>query len=266
MISKVCGGGYSCGSPSPIPSNIPSFAPSLVPTFILTDLGQKNTNQGSYKISMTGDVDVNFDESNSSEEIKFFLNISEAQVDELWPISVHRHDDCNNISIPTNVLNATVNQDSAVSIDTSPGFKKVEVVVDAKIDNIVNNDDIFEYKTDSNNEIAYLTFCVASNLGNITLYNDGGVSSYTSISYVHIMFNITISLSQGFQATSTKITELSPEDFEESATVNYDVLSCECVPSSKVCLSNDEILPYNQNSELNICVFTLDDEDDIQIR
>ena len=93
MISKVCGGGYSCGSPSPIPSNIPSFAPSLVPTFIPTDLGQKNTNQGSYKISMTGDVDVNFDESNSSEEIKFFLNISEAQVDELWPISVHRHDD-----------------------------------------------------------------------------------------------------------------------------------------------------------------------------
>merc|ERR1712232_389096 len=50
----------------------------------------------------------------------------------------------------------------------------------------------------------------------------------------------------------------------ETETVDYDVDACECVPSTKVCLS--QVQAYNQNSELNICVFTPENDDDIQIR
>ena len=215
---------------------------------------------------MIGDTVVNFNESTSSEEIKFFLNISEAQIDELNPITVHKYNDCRGENIPNDVLIATAKQGSA-PIKTSPGYGKVEVSVDAKIDNIVTNRDVFEYKADSDNEIAYLSFCVAANLGNIDVYNNEKQSMEdSSISYLHMLFNITISLSQGFNATSVDIVEIGPDNVDQSVIVNYNVLSCECVPSSKVCLEENEKVPYNQNSELNICVYTPENEDDIQIR
>merc|ERR1712050_234789 len=72
--------------------------------------------------------------------------------------------------------------------------------------------------------------------------------------------------SQGFSTISIDIEEGSPNNVDESGAVNYNVLSCECVPSSKVCLEPNEKVPYSQNSELNICVYVPEDEDDIQIR
>ena len=102
--------------------------------------------------------------------------------------------------------------------------EKVEVTVDVKIDNITNSNDIFEYKPDSNNEIAYLSFCVAANLGSITVYNnETGLAEESSISYLHMLFNITISLSQGFNATSVDIEEVGPNNVDESPDVDYNV-------------------------------------------
>merc|ERR1712050_556810 len=96
--------------------------------------------------------------------------------------------------------------------------------------------------------------------------NETGLSEKSSISYLHMLFNITISLSQGFSTTSIDIEEVSPNNNDESAAANNNVLSCECVPSSKVCLEPEEKVPYSQNSELNICVYVPEDEDGIKIR
>lgn len=261
--NKVCFDKVCISKHSDQPSSRPSSEPSTIPT----ELAQKNATQAylDWKISMIGDVDVNFDEDNSSEEINFYLNISEAQVDELQPITIHQYDDCNSNKIPTDVLQATAMIEAATTIEASPGYKQVEVMLDAKIDNVFNNNDVFKQKTGSNKETAYLSFCVAANLGEIDVYY-GGAKSSSSISYLHILFNITISLSQGFQTTSVDIVEIGPEDIEDDVKVSYNLASCECVPSSKICLSEDEVVIYNQNSELNICVFNPDDEDDIQIR
>ena len=149
-------------------------------------------------------------EQNSTEEVKFFLFLSETKVQLLNPVSVHEIDEWKGDSISTDVLSSTTDKNLALAIESISGYNKFEVTIDAKIVNIVNDNDFLEYKSYSDNEIAHLSFCVAANMGNIVVDNDEVSSDTSSISYPRMLLNITISLSQGFETISVHIVELSP--------------------------------------------------------
>ena len=108
-------------------------------------------------------------------------------------------------NISTDVLRSTADNNSAVVIESFSGYKRF----DAKIDNIVTDSDILEYKPYSHIEIVYLSFYVAANMENIAVYSDEVSFDTSSISYLRMFINITISLSQGFQAIFVDIVELS---------------------------------------------------------
>ena len=124
------------------------------------------------------------------------MNISEAQLKKLNPVSVHEIDECNGDSISIDVLSFFADKNLTIAIESIFGYKKFEVIVDTKIVNIVNDNDILEYKSYSDNEIAYLSFCVATNMEKIAVYNIEMSFMTSSFSFLHMLFNITISLYQ----------------------------------------------------------------------
>ena len=122
---------------------------------------------------------------------------------------MHEIDECNGDSISIDVLSFFADKNLTIAIESIFGYKKFEVIVDTKIVNIVNDNDILEYKSYSDNEIAYLSFCVATNMGKIAVYNIEMSFMTSSFSFLHMLFNITISLYQWFEVTSVDIAELS---------------------------------------------------------
>lgn len=218
-----------------------------------------------WEINRTGEIVVGFNKADSTEEMNFFLQISAPHVDELAPLSVHPYDDCRGTDISSNKVVASADKENAVIMTESPGYKKVEVDVDIKTENLVHDDGVFAFKEGSNNEIAFVSFCVAADLGSIIMYN-GTEEIMSSISYLHITFNITINLVQGFEVAYVNIEEKGPEDIDENAQVSYNLESCECNPNNRVCLDVNALGAYNQNSELHLCVYIPENIDDIQIK
>ena len=202
---------------------------------------------------------VAFNETNDDDEISFFLNVTTANVTSVTH-SVQPYDSCaSGSAVSADKIEAAV--DLTIATDIGDGYSSVGVDVNVGIGNLVDGDGIYAYQAGSD-EIAYLSFCFAANLGSIEVIEDG-LPITSSISYVHVKFNITINLSQGFDSVNVDIIEEGPEDVNEAATVNYDLSACEC-DAQKSCLATPPT--YNQNSLLNMCISTPSDNNDIQIR
>ena len=58
------------------------------------------------------------------------------------------------------------------------------MIIDANNDNIVNDNDILEYKSYSDNDVAYLSFCMTANMGYIDVDNDEVCFDTSSFSYM----------------------------------------------------------------------------------
>lgn len=200
---------------------------------------------------------VAFNETNDDDEISFFLNVTTANLTSM-STSLQPYDSCaSGSAVSADKIVEAVDPDT----DIGDGYSSVGIDVNVGIGNLEDGDGIYAYQAGSD-EIAYLSFCFAANLGSIEVI-ENGLPITSSISYVHVKFNITINLSQGFNSVNVDIIEEGPEDVNEAATVSYDLSACEC-DAQKSCLATPPT--YNQNSLLNMCISTPSDNTDIQIR
>ena len=207
----------------------------------------------------TGDIGVNSGGQYQDEEIVFYLNVTSENSSQIHQPAIHEYNDCKSQNtVPPEKMEASLWTTASMG---SSGYSQQPVAVDVKLDQLVNGDGIYAYKEGSNQETAFLGFCCSIEFGSITV-DVNGAPRESSVSYINLKFNITLDLTLGFSAVDVNIIEEGPEDVDEAANVSYNLQACECTVA-KVCITEEII--YNQNSILNMCVYTSEDNDDIQI-
>jgi hypothetical protein len=223
-------------------------AQTPAPTSAIEKAANEATNSWQIGIE-AGSVSVGFNDASSAGELGFNLNITQGQTGELQPLKVYDYDTCATTLYTDEIIGLSYDTASAT---TSGSFELVPALVDIKTAKL-NDAPYFGaiYVPDAvNTEQANIKFCVLAELGSIGVI---GATS-TSVSYVKLQFDLTITLSQGFTSASVDVTETTPDTEAAAATVAYTVDACECDAGTRVCDATPTA--KTQNSPVNVCITT----------
>ena len=86
---------------------------------------------------------------------------------------------------------------------------------------------------------------------------------FRSVSYIKVLYNLTVDMTQNFEVMIETEEVLSADDVQE-AKVEYNIMACHCEYNTKDCFTPGSSPALPQNSLLNICV-EVDQTEDIVI-
>ena len=174
-----------------------------------------------WKIGIQKDsVQIGFDDIMSSNELKFNLNITEGQSNQLQPLMVFDYDTCGTTQYTSDIIR--LNYDSSNPVDVQNGFEAVSTIVDiqtGKLNDVQYYGSIYTVDPDVLDR-SNIRFCILADLGDVEIIG-ATATQRSSVSYAKLRFDITVDMSQGFDSVQVDVSETTPETESVEAGLSY---------------------------------------------
>lgn len=196
---------------------------------------------------------IQFSDSGSEVVAKFLVSDEQASSDHMQ-VTFLDFDTCNSTT-----LDQHFNFSLSPAYEYGDGLSGVDVSLTLNKDSITNSS-AWAWQ-DGKDDTAILTFCtrvdlLADDAFDMTYGGEEGIMSPSyshSVSYVKVLYNMTIVMSSDFYLV-VDVDEEEPDREQQTTKVDYSITACQCDIVTQQCINDPQKRILRQNSLLNICL------------